>query len=187
MTDQTKTDARRQSAEAQTAEREIAAVRDLLESLGALAADDDELRIDVIEGETGLLEIFGKLIESSDEDQMLIDGIKARQGDLAARSKRLAGRVEMRRALIEKGLSIANLKTVTLPTATITLSRRPASLVINEEAEIPSQYFKPGKPTLDKKALLDDLKAKADDDDQGDPIPGACLSNGGQSVTIRRK
>ena len=70
-----------------------------------------------------------------------------------------------------------------LPSATISVTRRPPGLVIADEADIPAQFWvqpDPPAPKLDKKALLAALN-----DNQ--VIPGAGLDNGSVSLTVRRK
>lgn len=159
------------------AERELEAVRALIADLGTLA-EDEQLRLDMIEGETSLHEILAQLITSIDDDAILIDGIKARQDELRARDSRLKRRIEVTRALIEKALTIADVKKLELPSATITLKAVAPKCVIVDEAKIPAAYWKRQDPKIDSRALLADLK--------DGPVPGAELSNGGQTVQIRR-
>jgi hypothetical protein len=46
---------------------------------------------------------------------------------------------------------------------------------------VPAGFWRRGDPKLDKKALLDALKALP----KGEHIPGAELSNGGATIQIR--
>jgi Siphovirus Gp157 len=52
--------------------------------------------------------------------------------------------------------------------------------LILDEAILPAKFWKAQDPKLDKKAVLDALKAKED-------VPGASLSNGGETISIRVK
>ncbi|MGE0857439.1 MAG: siphovirus Gp157 family protein [Hyphomicrobiaceae bacterium] len=47
-------------------------------------------------------------------------------------------------------------------------------------SRIPSEFWKPQPPRLDKKVVLDALKA-------GAVVPGAELSNGGETLSMRVK
>jgi hypothetical protein len=171
---------RRASFETMDAEKAIQAARDIIADLGVLAEDDDQLRLDTIEGETPLFDILAQIIRANEEDAILIDGIKARMDELRTRDGRLKRRVEMRRALLLKALTIADVQSIELPTATISRKALPAQAVVIDEASIPPVYFVRADPKLDKRALLADLRS-------GEIIEGATLSNGGEAVQIRSK
>lgn len=159
--------------------RHAEAVAKLKESLGALAADDPDLMADSIEGETGFYEAVDAIVAGMDDDQILLDGIKARKDELASREARIKKRVEYRRGLIEQMMAVSGERKIERPTFTASLSARPVKPVINDEAEIPSQFWK-SKPVLDRTALNNALK-------NGESVPGACLDNGGESLTLRWK
>ena len=76
-------------------------------------------------------------------------------------------------------MSMAELKKLELPQATISRKPTPAKALILDEAAIPARFWKPSDPKLDKKAVLDALKA-------GEAVPGTSLSNGGETIAIRR-
>ena len=171
---------RRASSEAMDAEKAIQAARDIIADLGTLADDDDQLVLDTIEGETSLFDVLAHLIRANEEDAILIDGIKARMEELRTRDGRLKRRVEMRRALLLKALTIADVQSIELPTATISRKALPAQAVIVDESVIPPAYFVRADPKLDKRALLADLRS-------GETIEGVTLSNGGEAVQIRSK
>jgi hypothetical protein len=160
--------------------KEAKAALALRESLASLN-EDDALLIDMIEGETGLFEVFDKLLARMTADQALMVGIDAVVSDLEARKARFAKRRETDRALIEQALMIAEIETaVERPAGTLSLTKRPAKLVISTESDIPADYWKPADPVLDKKALTAALK-------DGAVVPGATLSNAAPSLTIRTK
>lgn len=180
--------------------KEALAVRGLLESLAAVDADDD-LLLDTIEGETSFLEAVDAILERMTVTEALIDGVKSMTERLDGRRSRYEQRLKSDRALIEQAMSIAELPKLERPAATLSLSARAPGLTITEESDIPATYWKPSAPTLDKKALLaalkDRAKAIADlpEDLEGraaiiatlaPDIPGATLSNGAPSLTIRR-
>jgi hypothetical protein len=70
------------------------------------------------------------------------------------------------------------IRTLDTPAGTVTRKAVPPSVLILEEAEIPAEFFKPQDPKLDKKAVAEALKA-------GKPVPGAAMSNGGETIAIR--
>ena len=158
--------------------RETVAAKALKEALSA-HAEDSQLLHDMIEGETELHEAIAAAELAIDEDQLLIDGIKAREADLKARRERFEARIRRGRAAIEQAMMIAEQKRLDLPTATIVLSERKPSLVVDDEAAIPSEFFEAPAPKLNRKALA----AALDERD----VPGAHLTNGPPTLTIRRK
>lgn len=164
--------------------RQTEAARDLIGALRVEGADDDaDLVADTIEGETDLLEAIGSALDEIDEAEVLIMGGKAKIEQIGGRVAAEERRVERVRAAIERAIVASELATpLKLPTATITIAKRKAQPVIDNEAVIPSRFFvQPPAPApkLDKKALADALA-------QG-PVDGAHLDNGSISLTVRRK
>ncbi len=159
--------------------REIEAARTLKEALGA-DAEDAELLSDMIEGETGLFELVDGVVELINQDQEVLDGIANRQKDLSDRKERVAWRQSKRKAKLEQALAIFSEKSIQRPEVTLTLRSNPDKLVIHDEAEIPSQFYKRGEPKLDKVGLKRVLK-------EGETVPGATLEPAPQSLQMRPK
>ena len=157
--------------------RAAAALRQSIASLD----EDDALLIDMVEGETSLFEAVDAILERMAQDRVLVAGTEAVIAELDQRKGRFAKRIESDRALIEQALMIAEIDTaIERPTATITLAKRPAKLVIETESDIPAEFWKTAAPTLDKKALAAAIK-------DGATIPGAVMSNAAPSLTIRTR
>lgn len=156
--------------------RAVAALQESLRQLGA--AGDGALLLDSIAGETALLEAIDGLLLTIAEATGLAQGAQAAAQGLSARAARLERRAETARSVIEQALMIAELDKLERPAATLSLVRRPVKLEVEDEAAIPAAFWAAGEPKLDRKALLAALKA-------GRAVPGACLSNGAPSLTIR--
>lgn len=162
--------------------RQAEAAKTLLADIRAGGEDDAELEADAIEGETGLHEAIAAALDANDEDEALVIGLKAKEEAFASRRAAISKRIERRTALIERAMLETDQATLRLPTATLTLAKRPPSVVIGNEAEIPSRFWVVQEcpaPKLDKKALREAL--------QSETIPGATLDNGSVSLTVRRK
>lgn len=164
--------------------RQTEAARDLLAGLRSEGHDDDaELLADAVEGETSLLEAIGAALNEIDDAELLILGGKAKvvqiEGRVAAEEKR----VERIRASIERAIVTAELPTpIKLPTGTLSIARRAAQPIIEDESALPSRFFvqpETPAPKLDKKALAAELRG-------GAIVPGARLDNGSISLTLRR-
>jgi hypothetical protein len=156
--------------------KEAEAARKLRESLAAV--DDEQLVLDMIEGETGLCEIIDALLIRIQENRGCLEGVGHVIGELEHRRSRYEKRIETDRALIEQALMLAEIDKLERPAATLSLARRAPKIEVSTEADIPAEFWKPAAPQLDKKALLTALK-------EGRAVPGASLSNCAPSLTVR--
>jgi len=161
-------------------DREAQAAKALRESLAALIENDEGLALDMIEGETSLVECIDALLEANTQDAVIVAGAEKVVADLEARAKRVEDRIRMRRGLIEQAMVIAEIKKLERPAATLSLTNRPASLIVSDEAAIPSRFWVAADPKLDRKALSAALK-------EGEAVTGAALSNAAPSLTVRVK
>jgi hypothetical protein len=171
---------------------------------------DSVLLLDMIEGETNLLETLDIVLRQIGLDQTNVAGIEQFEKALRARNDRVERRVETLRTMLVNALEILDQKRFERPLAALTLKAVPAKLQVTDEAAIPSQWWKPSDPTLDRKGLgemlkgrqhqLDELnelkKSEAITEEQYQaklaiieaaypPIPGAELGNGGVTVQIK--
>lgn len=156
-------------------ERQAIAAAGLLQELNS---EDDVLNHDMIEGETGFFEAVERALDHIRECDTLLAGIADTKKALSDREARVKQRRDRLRGLIEQAFAIAQIKSHTFPCETVTTKAVPPKLIVSDEAEVPSQYFEPQPPKLDRKALLAAVK-------EGD-VPGASLSNGGMTIQIRR-
>lgn len=177
----------------------VAALKDGLRLLGE--EGDDQLLADSIEGETSLFEVVDAVIGRIREASIMVEGLEVVIAGLQERKRRHEEAQKRDRALIEQSMSIAGLDKIVRPTATLSLSQRAPSLAVTEESEIPARYWRAGAPTLDKKGLTEALRARhaalaslpegaAEREAvlaEHPEIPGATLTNGAPSLTIRIK
>jgi hypothetical protein len=96
------------------------------------------------------------------------------------RLSRIEGRADKKRTLVASVMERADLRKITDPEFTASLRATPAPLVVTAEGEIPSTYWKPQAPKLDRGSLLAALKA-------GESVPGATLGNGGVTIAVRTR
>jgi hypothetical protein len=155
------------------------ALRDeLLRRFPALAEDEQAL-LDTLDGESDFDRQVLAVLRSADHDDMLAAGIESRLDELQARKSRLAERVTQKRAAILHAMELAGRRRIELPDATVSVRATPAKVVITDEAKVPAQFFEPQPPKLSKAAVKAALEA-------GTEVPGAMLSNGGSTISIRR-
>jgi hypothetical protein len=157
---------------------EAEAARALLANIRDVVKDDEDAAADAIEGETNLIEAITATVERLLLVESFEKAIDETIKKLQARKDRFANQGDLYRAALASAMGAAELKKVELACATLSRKPTPAKVVITEEADIPSAFWKPQPPRLDKKAVLDALKDKQ-------AVPGATLSNGGETLAIR--
>ncbi len=152
------------------------AAKSLIEEI---ASDDEALNHDVVEGETNLFEAVEVALSEIEECEIIAAGCDHQIGKLRQRKERAEKRAGRLRGLIDQAFQMAEVKSHTFPTATITTKKTPPKLIVTDEAAIPSKFFKPQPPKLDKSALLSAIRS-------GEQVPGATKSNGGTTIQIRK-
>ncbi len=157
---------------------ETSNARNLLADMRDLLGDDADLIATTIEGETELTEVASKALGRILELNGMMDGIAGMMASLKDRGERLEQQRNNLRTLLGVAMETGCIKKLETPLATASLRAVPPKAEIIDEAAIPARFWKPQEPKLDKKAVLDALKAK-------EPVPGATLSNGGMTVSIK--
>jgi hypothetical protein len=141
---------------------------------------DDQTIRDTLEGETNLHEMIAAVIRSALVDEALSAGLRKRLDDMKERLTRLEERGAKKRQLALEAMAEAGLSK--LQQSDFTASTRPGSpsLLVTAEGEVPSPYWVPQPPKLDRQALLGELKRGAD-------IPGVQLNNPKSVLVVRTK
>ena len=185
--------------------QELEAKQTLLDQLRALTADDPDFFIDVIEGETNLLELIAALDASIVDDEVLVDGAKTALDKLQNRKRSAETRIELKRRLLAHTLHQIGLKTLRTPTATLSLAEASLKAIPVAPEEIPARWWKPQPPKLDQDGLTKAIRARekalkeaaalTDPEERGKAlaaiealhplIPGVTASNGG--ITLIRR
>ena len=158
---------------------ETQAAAALVQSLNYLLADDEEARADAVEGETNLNEEIAGAVKRLIELEAMRTTISTMIADLKTRNHRFEAQHERIRTAIGMAMEAVNLRKLELPTATISLKAVPPKVEITDESIIPAVFFKTQEPKLDKLELMKALKDKKD-------VPGAILSNGGLTISVRQ-
>ena len=164
---------------ARSLEHEAEAVCVLLANLRDVIGDDIDAIHDAIEGETSLLEAIGGAVDRLGELEAHEEALAAQMKALATRKERFSHQGDLIRAAILSAMATADLKKLELPQATLSRKPTPPKVLILDEASIPARFWKLSDPKLDRTSVLSALKAN-------EPVPGAELSNGGETVAIKR-
>jgi len=156
------------------------AARSLLANIRDVIGDDDEMALTAVEGETGLKECISEAIDRISDLSSHCEALDIRIKELSERRSRFEAQSERIKTAVFVAMGQAGLRKLELFQATLSVRAVPPKAEIVDEALIPSKFWKANDPTLDKKAVLEALKAKED-------VPGAALSNGGETLSIRSK
>lgn len=158
--------------------QETQAAKTLRAQLADIFEGDEQCATDTIEGETNLSEAIDAAVQQLVDDEAAKRGLDAMLVDLASRKARIERRIDNTRTALCVALEQAGKKKIEHPAVTLSLTKVAPKVVVTEESEIPAEFWKSGEPKLDRKALKDALKDQRD-------IPGAMLSNGGQTLQVR--
>lgn len=140
---------------------------------------------DDIEVFDGLLnELEGEFRDKVVNVGLVMQEAKAEENAIAEEIKRLqakkaaaANKYERLRGYLHMNLVTSGIKKVSDYRLTVAIQKNPPSVRVEDETLIPTEYFVPQDPKLDKKSIAADLKA-------GKAVPGAELSYT-ESVRVR--
>lgn len=158
--------------------KETEAAKLLLEQLKDVLGEDDAFLADSIEGQTGLFELMDAAAVQLVTDIGLLNGIDLATQKLTIRSERIKKRIETLRECVRGAMEVAELKKRECPAGTFIRKGQAQKVVITDESAIPSNYWMPQPPKLDKAAVAAALKNK-------ETVLGAELSNGGETIAFR--
>ena len=139
---------------------------------------DEQTLADTVEGLTDLHEIVQAVIRSALADEALARGLKCRISDMQCRLDRLEDRASKRRQIAKDVMVELDLKKLNAPDFTASIREGiPSLMVLNEEA-VPSIYWQPSEPRLNRQELAYELK-------QGAEIVGVALSDPEPVLSVR--
>jgi len=141
---------------------------------------DDQTLADTVEGLTDLHEIVTAIIRSALADEALATGLKGRIAEMEDRLARLQDRASKRRQIAKDVMVELDLKKLTAPDFTASIRPGMPALMVIDEAAVPSIYWEPREPRLNRQGLVTDLK-------QGAEITGVALSNPEPVLSVRTK
>ena len=141
---------------------------------------DGDTLADTLEGITNLHEMIAAVIRSALVDEALCAGLRLRADEMKRRLSRLDERAAKKRALALEAMTEVGLSKLEQPDFTASARAGTPALVVISEQSIPSIYWLPQPPKLDRQALLGILK-------RGNPVPGTQLSNPDPVLTVRTK
>lgn len=156
-----------------TLEREVAS---LLAAYPDLSEDED-LRADMLEGSTEVFDVLARLVDRLQHATAMREAVSARIATLTERRDRFGRQQEALRTVIQRVMSIADLRKAELAEATLSVRPGTPKVVVTDESELP-EWFVRVKREPDKTAIKQALK-------DGQFVPGATLSNAEEVLNVR--
>src|SRR3974390_3482060 len=141
---------------------------------------DEQTLADTVEGLTDVHEILAAIVRAALADEALASGLKGRITEMEERRERLEERALKRRQIVKDTMIELDLKKLTAPDFSVSIRPGMPALLVIDEAAVPSIYWEPREPRLDRQGLLAELK-------QGAEITGVTLSNPEPVLSVRTK
>jgi hypothetical protein len=141
---------------------------------------DEQTLTDTVEGLTDVHEILAAIVRAALADEALATGLKSRIAEMQERLERLQERAAKRRQIVKDTMVELDLKKLTAPDFSVSVRPGMPALLVIDEAAVPSIYWEPREPRLDRQGLLAELK-------QGAEITGVTLSNPEPVLSVRTK
>ena len=141
---------------------------------------DEQTLADTVEGLTDLHDVLQAVIRAALADEAMAAGLKTRIAEMEDRFERLADRAAKRRQIAKDVMNELGIKKLEAPDFTASIRAGMPSLVVLDEKDIPSIYWEPRDPKLNRTTLIADLK-------NGREVDGASLSNGEPILTVRTR
>lgn len=142
-------------------------------------AEDETLLEDMLVGSTEIEPVLSKLVSKRSYAAAMSDACKKVASDASERGARFARQAEAVKELAQSVLNAAGLQKITLPEATLSISKPRTSVNVIDVNELPQGTFTTERKA-DKAALKRLLEA-------GEHIPGAELVLGSESLTVRTR
>ena len=141
---------------------------------------DEQTLADTVEGLTDLHEIIAAIVRAALADEALATGLKGRIAEMQDRLDRLQDCAAKRRRIAKDVMVELDIKKITAPDFTVSVRPGIPSLLVLDEASVPSIYWQPVAPRLNRHGLLGELKEGAD-------IKGVTLSNPEPVLSVRTR
>lgn len=142
-------------------------------------AEDSQALADTLDGEAGAMDAIASLIRGAREDGASVAALDAMIQDMDARRARLDRRSKKQRASALALMDLIGVSRIVRPDFTASVRATPQKAQVIDEAAVPEPFWRVKRePNLSalREAMLG-----------GVSVPGAVLSNGGQTVAINFK
>jgi hypothetical protein len=141
---------------------------------------DEQTLADTVEGLTDVHDIVAAIVRAALADEALAIGLKNRIAEMQDRLARLQDCAVKRRQIARDVMVELDIKKITAPDFTASVRPGMPALLVLDETAVPSIYWQPVAPKLNRQGLLNDLKDGAD-------IKGVTLSDPEPVLSVRTR
>ena len=141
---------------------------------------DNRTLADTLEGATDLREVIASVIRSALDDDALAKALEDRVVQMKARLARIEATAEKKREIALAAMEEADIEKILEPDFTVSIRAVAPGVVVTNQAVIPEWFWIPQPAKLDKRLLLETLRA-------GEAVMGAELANSKITLAIRTK
>lgn len=141
--------------------------------------DDEQAKLDFLEGETGLFELVRDFLARIEDDEGVVAALKEQMEARGSRKARAERRIEASRKAIGDLMRAAKLDKLPLPEAAISRSIYAGRWIVSDVDALPDEYVK-----TERKPVMEKITTAKK---EGKDIPGVIRGNGGESLRLARK
>ena len=144
---------------------------------------DEQTLADTVEGLTDLHEIVAAIVRAALADEALATGLKGRIAEMQGPSRSPAGsslETPAYRQRRDDRARYLDIKKITTPDFSVSIRPGMPALLVLDESAVPSLFWQPSAPRLNRQGLLSELKNGAD-------ITGVTLSNPEPVLSVRTR
>ena len=163
------------------AKTDIQRVLASLELAPGFDGEDHRLKLDMLEGETELLEVVRQLLNENEDDEGIVLALDEQVDARSIRIERAKARIEGRKKAISALMDCAQETTLKLPEATLSLRTLKSRPKVTDADALPDGFV-----TIETVRKVNNEAIK-EAFERGETIPGVTVTNGGSSLTVRRK
>jgi hypothetical protein len=139
---------------------------------------DEDQAIQLLESMQGAIQEKAKNVAMVIRNmETTAEAIAAAEKEMASRRKSIERKIDWMKAYLLENMERTGISKIESPYFVIALRDNPESLIVEQDAEIPPEYFKPQDPVLDKVTLKKDMQL-------GVIVPG-CRLERKKSVRIK--
>jgi hypothetical protein len=162
-----------------TLSTEVRLAGEIIDQIRAAIGDDDPDFMEIVENETDLMERLRKMLRAARMSEADAKATGDVMNELRERKARLEGKSEKLRDMVAFAMGELGMDKLPAPDMTVSLRTSPPGVEITDLSALPERYIRV-RIEPDKAAMREALK-------DGEIIPGACLKNGSQTLTIRSR
>lgn len=154
-------------------------IRRIADAVRATDPDDDQLLVDMIEGETNAYDLIRDILAWQDERGAFIEANKVARQRLAERNRRFSAQIETGNRALLKIMAAMDVRKLEMPEVTLSIARKAQGIATEGPMETLQPQYTRAKVEPDRASIKAALM-------KGETLPGWTLDNGGETLRVKR-